>query len=169
VRFVPLRLILLGLLLLAFFRWVMPPLRVSTKKQMERWALRIGVAAGLLVLLRFGLPWLAVIGAALAAVLRLAAPVLLRVLPFLLHRHGNTNATGIPGHNQGAPGFRGSSDRTRAHALEVLDLQEGASREEILNAYRELIKKVHPDRGGSSYLAAEVNRARDVLLADESN
>jgi curved DNA-binding protein CbpA len=57
---------------------------------------------------------------------------------------------------------------TRAHALEVLDLAEGATRDEILKAYKDLIKKVHPDRGGSSFLAAEVNRARDVLLSDDS-
>lgn len=156
----------MALLLLAFFYWVSPPLTASTKRQLERWALRIAVVVGLLALLRFGLPWLAILGTALLAGLRVATPLLLRILPFWLQRRGATFGAGIPGSNQGAPGFRGASEMTRAHALEVLDLHEGASREEILNAYRELIKKVHPDRGGSSYLAAQVNRARDVLLSD---
>jgi curved DNA-binding protein CbpA len=43
-------------------------------------------------------------------------------------------------------------------------LQPGASREDIQAAYRRLIQRVHPDHGGSSYLAARLNQARDVLL-----
>ena len=61
------------------------------------------------------------------------------------------------------------TDMTRSRALEVLNLPEGASQEDILRAHRELIKRVHPDRGGSSYLAAEVNRARDVLVSDRTH
>jgi hypothetical protein len=54
---------------------------------------------------------------------------------------------------------------TRREAYEVLGLTEGASREQILEAHRQLILKVHPDRqGGSTYLAAQINQARDVLL-----
>jgi curved DNA-binding protein CbpA len=56
---------------------------------------------------------------------------------------------------------------TRNRAFAVLNLSEGASREEVLKAHRDLIKRVHPDHGGSSYLASEVNQARDVLLSDE--
>ncbi|MEZ5571884.1 MAG: molecular chaperone DnaJ [Halioglobus sp.] len=52
----------------------------------------------------------------------------------------------------------------RAEALAVLGLQEGATRDEILAAHRQLIQKLHPDRGGNDYLAAQVNRARDVLI-----
>lgn len=49
-------------------------------------------------------------------------------------------------------------------AYQILGLQPGASREEIQAAYRRLIQRVHPDHGGSSYLAARLNQARDVLL-----
>ncbi len=59
----------------------------------------------------------------------------------------------------------GSGRMTRSDALQVLGLGEGASKEEILVAHRQLIRKVHPDNpGGSTYLAAQINRARDVLL-----
>ncbi len=147
----------------------MPPLSAAARRQIGRWSIRIGIAIVLLILLRVGLPWLAVIGTALVAVLRFAMPVLVRLLPLWLLRRTNAGQAGMPGAGGAGPGFRRPPDMTRAHALEVLDLREGASRDDIMKAYKELIKKVHPDRGGSSYLAAEVNRARDVLLSNDSN
>jgi len=54
---------------------------------------------------------------------------------------------------------------SRAEALSILGLQEGASRQEIMAAYRRLIKAVHPDHGGTDGLAIRLNEARDVLLS----
>jgi hypothetical protein len=54
----------------------------------------------------------------------------------------------------------------RVEALQILGLDENASREDIINAHRRLIQKMHPDRGGSDYLAARINLAKDVLLKD---
>jgi DnaJ-domain-containing protein 1 len=53
---------------------------------------------------------------------------------------------------------------SKEDALRVLGLEAGASEAEIKAAYHRLISSLHPDRGGSGYLAAQVNRARDVLL-----
>ena len=56
------------------------------------------------------------------------------------------------------------SAMSRAEALEVLGLKEGASQQEIKAAYRKLIASAHPDAGGSDSMAAKLNEAKQVLL-----
>ncbi|WP_439598600.1 hypothetical protein [Falsiroseomonas sp.] len=69
-----------------------------------------------------------------------------------------------PDWRQAAPPEARSGPMSRAEALAVLGLAEGASAEAIRAAHRRLMRSAHPDQGGSDWLAARLNAARDALL-----
>ena len=64
----------------------------------------------------------------------------------------------------GTPSGAAADAMSRAEALAMLGLADGADADAIKDAHRRLMMKLHPDHGGTAYLAARLNRAREILL-----
>ena len=151
------RLILL-LILLALLAWAWVRLRRKYGRRLLEPTIIIVALGGLLALVAAGkLHWIGVALAASLAALRPLLPWLWRLLPTML---------GLWRRRRGRSGdpTAGAGPMSRAQALAVLGVGEDASREEIVEAHRRLIQKLHPDRKGSSHLSRVVNQARDTLL-----
>lgn len=70
------------------------------------------------------------------------------------------------GHQTGPRSATGEGGMTQEEAYEILGLEPGASPEAIHEAHRRLMQKIHPDHGGSNYLAAKINQAKAMLLGE---
>jgi len=62
----------------------------------------------------------------------------------------------------------GTGAMTKEEAYKILGLEAGASPADVRKAHRRLMQRLHPDIGGSSFLAARINEAKDVLLSDHN-
>jgi hypothetical protein len=145
-------------------RWFKKKSEIEKQKILKS-ALIGGLISVVVILTLTGrLGWLfAVIGMLIAFLLRLT-PYLVNYLPHLqkLWFWFRSAKTGQQSSGS-APGAR-KSNISYQEALEILGLKPGASEAEIIEAHRKLISRLHPDKGGSDYLAAQINLAKKVLL-----
>jgi DnaJ-domain-containing protein 1 len=102
---------------------------------------------------------------ALLAELQAADPDGVRLLDaYLDRRFAGRGENADPNADTRGGGAAKGGAMTKQEAYDILGLQPGAGEEAVRQAHRNLIKRLHPDAGGSSALAARVNEAKDVLL-----
>ena len=154
--------VLILLLLMAFFglRELVRAVAPQTGTQVRKPLIFVGLLA--IAVLAFRISWVIPLLGALAVALARLAPAMIAFAP-LLRRFLNRQAPGEPGEAPRPPSSNGGMSRQEAY--QILVLSAGASQEEILAAHRRLMQKMHPDRGGSDYLAVKINQARKTLLA----
>ena len=124
-----------------------------------------GVIIGTLVVLAVTgrMHWLYALGGTIAAF----TPRLIGALRYLpLVNRFRQQYTQHKGQQSGqhSAGRANPGKMTAEQAREILGVRANATREEIIKAHKRMMQKVHPDRGGSDYLAAQINQAKDTLL-----
>ncbi len=140
----------------------------AERKKMILWSVIGGVLAvlGLLAITGHLNLITAMIAGAVALLPR--AMQLAKYLPFinrLYQKHGSQQAQSNSQNNQqGSQPANGKHRMSAEQAREVLGLKPGCTKDDIIQAHRRMMQKVHPDRGGSDYLASQINTAKDVLL-----
>jgi hypothetical protein len=86
------------------------------------------------------------------------------LLSAYLDRHHTGWRTRTDHNRQGGQDSTANHTMSPSEARDILGIDPDASKDDILQAHRRLIHKLHPDRGGSTYLAAKINQAKDCLL-----
>ena len=155
--------IILAIAAIAYLMWFkIKKAKGEEKKKLVIWTVAgsaIAVLGFLAVTGRLNFITAAITGA--VALLPKAAQ-LLRYLPIInkvREQAGNANQ------QQGNQQATTQSAMSQKQAYEILGLEPDASKEEITKAHKRMMQKVHPDRGGSDYLAAQLNQAKETLLS----
>jgi hypothetical protein len=139
---------------------------------------RLLAALAVLVLLWFGSPsfrrggWRLFTGLGSVAVLLVGAVLIIRgqeivglpILGLALAMAVGSRVRGLGGAARTAPQFEPARGMSAAEARSILGVEPDATPDQIRAAYTRLMQRAHPDKGGTSGLAAQLNAARDRLL-----
>ncbi|QMU60630.1 MAG: DnaJ domain-containing protein [Gammaproteobacteria bacterium] len=152
-------LIIAGIIgILLFLRWI--------RKQPKNKQIQGILALAAIILIGLAItgklhPLFAIIGAAAASFQKFAG--LLRFVPLFKNLFTNTPASTTETNGQ-ASNANQDIKMTKDEAHRILGVDDNATKDEIIEAHRTLIQKMHPDRGGNDYLATKINQAKDYLL-----
>ena len=134
------------------------------RKNLIFWSTAGVIIGALVVLAATGrMHWLYALGGGIAAFMPRIISAL-RYLPLINRFRQQYTQHKSQQSGQQQAGRANPGKMTAQQAREVLGVKAGATREEIVMAHKRMMQKVHPDRGGSDYLAAQINQAKDTLL-----
>jgi len=153
--------ILIAVIAIALILWhKIGKARGAERKKLVLWSIVGSVVVLLGILAVTG--HLNVITAAIAGAVALLPKLLqfAKYLPFINRLYAQQNQQ----QNQQSPPTRGKQAMSIEEAMEVLALKPGYTNDDVIQAHRRMMQKMHPDRGGSDYLAAQINNAKDTLL-----
>ena len=159
-------LLLIGAIVLAFLFWAgQRSGRINANRQ--RWTATLALLGAALLLVRGDLGLAVPVGAFGIYLMAQVSPAWRRLFAADADGEapaGRQHAQGDAGPGRGFAGPPRGSEMTEQEAYQVLGVEAGANAQDITRAHRTLMKKFHPDQGGTTYLAARVNEAKDVLL-----
>lgn len=158
--------LLLTFALLTYFAWrkitKQPPDLVDI--YLKKYGLLLFMMALLLLTASGKLNWLfALLGVGLTFLSR-ALPFLFRYLPHFQPLWSMFTTAQSDKEKQPPPS---ASEMNTDEAYRILGLTQGATEQQIVAAHKRLMQKLHPDRGGSDYLASKINQAKAVLLKNK--
>ncbi|MDB2415065.1 DnaJ domain-containing protein [Rickettsiales bacterium] len=137
------------------------PLMIKKIIKLILFVFAIGIT---LFLIRFGMPYIGIIFGAIAALI----PWMFRHIPQLLRfLYIFRSAKSFFGNAKNKHENKAhNNNMSTKEAREILGVPENATKKEIKSAYQKLMKQCHPDKGGSTYLSSQINKAKEVLLKD---
>jgi len=148
--------ILLALIFLAWYlrnRFISTP-KADRKRLITGWLLWLTVAIVVAMALTGRLHWI-------GGLMALSVPFIRQFALWFMQRKLNEMDA-----KNNSQEVSSESEMDRQKALQILNLGEQPSREEIVQAHRKMMQKNHPDQGGSDYLAAILNQAKDLLIQE---
>lgn len=164
--------LILGIAILTALLWYYQRFQKTPPALRRSFLLKHGLAILAVVLVLLALTgrmhWVGALIGVLLPLARNYLPLLMKYIPFLakLSKPNTTQAENDEAGNNSSEqkNTNHSGQMSREQALEILGLNEDATREDVITAHRSLMQKFHPDRGGNDFLASQINLAKDLLL-----
>lgn len=159
----PVIIIILGTLLIAGWLWIQTKPAHQRTGAIIKLTILLLVAVLVILTVTGRIHWIGALFGGLLLLVKKYSYFIFKLLPFLNQIfRSKTNQSA----NHQEQANLNTHEMSRKEALDILGLKEGCTAEEVLSAHRRLMQKVHPDHGGNSYLASQLNEARALLMKE---